>query len=258
MKRTPIVHCITNHVTVNDVANILLAAGAAPIMAHHPMEVREVTSNCDALLLNFGAMEDFESMKISLATAKEKNIPIVIDPVGVGGISFRRERFFELLEIAKPTCVRGNASEIRALYEKSQTARGVDEAESTDDFSDSSEKLRQMDILVEKLAEQLGCIVVASGQTDIISDGNQIIHVTAGHEMLTKITGTGCMSSALVAAFLSVADEKDAQKDYLKAVESACLLMGKAGEVAALKTNNIKGGTMTFRQMLIDEISLFR
>lgn len=242
-EKKPIVQCITNPVTTNDCANILLALGAAPIMAHHVAEVAEVSKNCDALVCNFGAIEDFEAMKIAAQTAVSYGHPVVIDPVGVGGITYRRNKFFELIQVAKPTCIRGNMSEIYALYGGHQTAKGVDVSEETIDD-------RKMADIVRKLSQQLGCIVVASGAVDLISDGEAINRVTEGDEMMTRITGAGCMSSVVLATFFSC-------YKGLEAATMACTLMGKCGEIAAADTKAVHKGTMSFRLKLIDEISCF-
>ena len=122
----PIIHCITNAVTVNDCANILLAAGASPTMAHHPLEVEEITAGTKALVCNFGAIADYEAMEKAGRVADELGHAIVIDPVGVSGSSYRREKCQMLIENIHPTCIRGNYSEIRALMEHCSTATGVD------------------------------------------------------------------------------------------------------------------------------------
>lgn len=240
----PLIHCITNYVTMNDCANILLAAGASPTMAHHPKEVAEVTQGCNSLVCNLGATDDYEAMLVAVKAAKEAGHPIVIDPVGVGGSSFRREQFWKLLELAKPTCVRGNLSEIQALVENRTTVTGVDAA--ADILT-----LEKKDSLVKSFSKKIGCIVTASGAVDIISDGEQCLHVVYGTPELTRITGCGCMSSALIAAYL-------AAENSIEAVASACAVMGICGELAEEKTKEQQGGTMTFRVQLIDQISLLR
>ncbi len=117
----PIIHCITNAVTVNDCANILLAAGASPTMAHHPCEVEEITTGTAALICNFGAISDYEAMKTAGKRAHALGHPIVIDPVGVSGSSYRRKKCLELMKIIHPTCIRGNYSEIQALLHHCRT-----------------------------------------------------------------------------------------------------------------------------------------
>ena len=228
---------------MNDCANVLLAAGASPVMAHHPEEVAEVAAGCDALLCNLGAMEDFQAMKIAVQAAARQGHPIVLDPVGVGGIGYRRKKCAELLDVCVPACIRGNASEIKALYQGVQTTKGVD-ASGTDRQEEA-----EIEEAVTGLSKRLGCIVVASGAVDWISDGTTLYKSREGDEMMARITGTGCMSSALIAAFVSCVPT-------VEAVLSACTLMGQCGRWAADRARKEGFGTMRFRMDLIDRISL--
>ena len=237
----PIIHCITNHVTVNDCANMLLAAGASPTMAHHPKEVAEVTQGCHSLVCNLGATDDYEAMLVAAKAADEAGHPIVIDPVGVGGSSFRREQFWKLTDVSCSTCIRGNFSEIQALSENQATITGVDAA--ADELT-----LEERERVVKALSRRLGCMVVASGAVDIISDGERCIHITNGTPVMTRITGCGCMSSVLIGAYLAV-------ENSIEAVASACAAMGICGELAEKRMTEQQGGTMTFRTQLIDEMS---
>lgn len=297
----PTVHCITNIVTVNDCANVVHAVGASPVMAHHPMETGEVAANCDALVCNMGAIDDFEAMAKAVVAAKAAGKPIVIDPVGVGGITYRRGKCKELLELAAPTCIRGNASEIRALVEDVNTTVGVDANEADYDITRAELELRIVemqdlqsgaekqkgDMQIGKdrnwakiLAEKYHCIVVVSGATDFITDGEHDYYVEAGDEMMTRITGTGCMSSVLIGALLGAAckvanvrmhmseimeifskTNEDIQADsnsMVKAVVASCEMMGSCGERAAEYTRENGAGTMSFHNKLIDEISVFQ
>lgn len=237
----PLIHCITNHVTVNDCANILLAAGASPTMAHHPKEVAEVTQGCHSLVCNLGATDDYEAMLIAAKAAEKVGHPIVIDPVGVGGSSFRREQFWKLTEVSHPACIRGNISEILALAGNQGTVTGVDAA--TDELT-----LVEKDILVKEFSRRIGAIVVISGAVDIISDGTKCIHITNGTPVMTRITGCGCMSSVLIGAYLTI-------ENSIEAVASACAAMGICGELAEARMKEQQGGTMTFRLQLIDQMS---
>lgn len=240
-EQRPLIHCITNHVTVNDCANILLAVGASPTMAHHPIEVEEVTQGCHSLVCNLGATDDYEAMLIAASAAGKAGHPIVVDPVGVGGSGFRREQFWKLTQVSQLTCVRGNLSEIRALSDNQTTVAGVDAQEDT-------LVMEEKDRLVMEFSKKVGSIVVASGETDIISDGVQCIHISNGSPMMTKVTGCGCMSSVLLGAYLAV-------ESSIEAVVEACTVMGRCGELAELRTKQLQGGTMTFRMLLIDEMS---
>ncbi len=234
----PVVHCITNIVTVNDCANVLLAVGASPTMAHHPMEVEEITSGSSALVCNMGAVSDIDAMLIAGRTAHRLGHPVVLDPVGVSGSGFRRGRCLSLIHEIVPTCIRGNYSEIRALMEQRSTAAGVD---SGDDGIDIT--------AMKQFAESCKAIVIASGAVDIITDGRTACTCKNGSPEMARITGSGCMSSAMLGAFLYA-------EPSVKAAAACCVYMGIAGERAAKKTEAVGGGTMTFREYFIDEISL--
>ena len=242
----PRVHCITNTITIWDCANILLAAGASPTMAHHAEEVAEITTGCHALVCNFGAMNDYEAMLNAAPAAAAAGHPIVVDPVGCGGSSFRRGRFFRLAQTAQITCVRGNASEIRALALGTGTVAGVDSLPTT-----SAEEFEELKNLAKHLAVSLGAIVIASGVVDIVTDGRRLEEVTAGDSMMRLITGSGCMSSVLLGAYLAVGKE-----DPLAAAAACVTTMGDCGARAAARARAEGHGTMTFHTYLIDEMSL--
>lgn len=237
-KERPIIHCITNAVTVNDCANILLAAGASPTMAHHPMEVEEITAGTKALICNFGAIADYEAMEKAGVTAHRLGHAIIIDPVGVSGSGYRREKCQALIEKIHPTCIRGNYSEIRALIEHCSTVTGVDS-------KDKSLDVKAM----EQFAKAYDMIVIASGEKDLITDGKITYVCENGDAKMARITGSGCMSSVMLGAFLGM----DVSAESAAA---CCSFVGIAGELAAEKTDACAGGTMTFRNYFIDEISL--
>lgn len=233
----PIVHCITNAVTVNDCANVLLAIGASPTMAHHPMEVEEITAGASALVCNFGAIADYEAMEKAGKTAHDLGHIIVVDPVGVAGSGFRREKCQDFIERIHPNCIRGNYSEIRALMEQCNTVTGVDAKDKSIDVE-----------FMKQYALRYETILIASGKTDVITDGVKVLYCHRGDEIMARITGSGCMSSVLLGAFLTV----DCR---IESAAACCSFMGLAGERAAEKTKNSGGGTMTFHHYLIDEIS---
>lgn len=241
--KKPLIHCITNVVTVNDCANILLAAGARPTMAHHPLEAGEVTSGCDALVCNFGATEDYEAMFLAAKEAARLSHPIILDPVGAGGSTFRREKIRELMEQAAVTLIRGNASEMMALFRNEKTAVGVDARKI--DGEDIEGLMEQAKVF----AREKHCICVISGERDIITDGKTGIYVKNGSSWMSKITGSGCMSTALLGAFLSV-------EQSVFAGASVPFVMGIAGEIAQKRCEKIHGGTMTFKNSMIDTFSL--
>lgn len=245
-EKKPLIHCITNIVTANECANALLAIGASPTMAHHPDEMDELQRACDALVCNLGATENYDAMLIAAKCATKLNHPIVIDPVGCGGSSYRRDLINELIKVCKPACIRGNYAEIAALANNCSTVTGVDSG----DFFKTAQ--RDIEISAMKLAKDTDAIVVASGAVDIIcfSDsqwGIQTIEVSGGDILMSRITGVGCMESALLGAFLSV--EKSAA-----AVKACCEIMKQVGKEAAFETRFEKRGTMTFRQKLIDKL----
>ena len=244
-QKRPIIHCITNAVTVNDCANILLAAGASPTMAHHPCEVEEITAGTAALICNFGAISDYEAMKAAGKRAHALGHPIVIDPVGVSGSSYRREKCLELMKIIHPTCIRGNYSEIQALLQNCGTVTGVDAAE------DALAEAEETDLpeLMKQYAKENQMILVASGETDLITDGSCVYQCHNGSPMMARITGSGCMSTVMLGAFLSA-------ENSVESAVACCVFTGIAGELAAKETTAQKRGTMTFRNWFIDAVSL--
>lgn len=237
-EQRPIIHCITNAVTVNDCANILLAAGASPTMAHHPMEVEEITAGTKALVCNFGAIADYAAMEKAGKTADKLGHAIVIDPVGVSGSTYRREKCQELIEKIHPTCIRGNYSEIRALMLHRGTVTGVDSGDKTLDIAAMKQYCRQYHV-----------ILAASGETDIITDGRDTYLCHNGDPKMAKITGSGCMSSVMLGAFLGM-------EASVCSAAACSAFVGIAGELAAGETDTRGGGTMTFRDLFIDEVSL--
>lgn len=262
-KRRPVVQCITNIVTVNDCANALLAIGASPTMAHHPGEMADFAAVSDALVCNMGATESLEAMMAaglaaqeSLGSAKgdrqdgntkKERRPIVIDPVGCASSSFRRGKCLELIKAVHPACIRGNAAEIRALAVDHDTGRGVDDLEAAGSRHGSISISDNASAVVE-LSRKTGAIVVASGETDYISDGIRVFEVRGGTAWMSRVTGTGCMLSSLLGAFLAI------ENSALSA--AACCSMMKAGAEQALEeTIRRQGGTGTFHICLIDALS---
>lgn len=240
----PIIHCITNAVTVNDCANILLAAGASPTMAHHPLEVAEITEGATALVCNFGAIADYEAMLAAGYRAGQLRHAIVVDPVGVSGSTYRRNQCSAYIKAVHPTCVRGNYSEIRALIENHKTVTGVDAASEAHEEGQREEFICKM----REYAKRERMIVVASGETDIITDGSRTYLCENGDPFMARITGAGCMSSVMLGAFLGI-------EATIESAVACCAFMGIAGELASERTKACGGGTMTFRDQLIDAVS---
>lgn len=242
----PVVECITNHVTTNEVANTVLAFGASPIMAHNINEVEEVQSSANGLLLNLGATDDYEAMKKAYAVALKKGHTTVIDPVGVSGISYRRNFLKELLSIGSPTCIRGNASEILAIYEGQNVTAGLD----------GSIDNTNIKAVTQSLANSLNTIIVASGVTDIISDGKCVYEISSGHAMQKSLTGSGCMLSACICSSLTVSNINYTGIDdkNITVVKSACQEMGDAAYRAAKYVISNKLGIYSFQTRLFDEL----
>ena len=233
-KRRPVVQCITNIVTVNDCANALLAIGGSPTMAHHPEEMADF----DALVCNMGATESLDAM-MAAGMASKNGRPVVIDPVGCASSAFRRGKCLELIKAVQPSCIRGNAAEIKALATDHNTGRGVDDLEAeTPDAARSA-----MD-----LARKTGAIVVASGETDYIADGIRLYEVKGGTAWMSRVTGTGCMLSSLLGAFLAV------ENSALSAA-ACCAMMNTCAEKALAETAGRQGGTGTFHICLMDALS---
>lgn len=236
----PLIHCITNPISINQCANAVLAVGARPIMAQHPKEVCEITLTADALMLNLGNITDvrMQSMLLSAKTAENKNIPVVLDAVGVACSKLRKDFASELLHSGAVTVIKGNYSEINALYHKAYSSSGVDADKSLDTA------------FVSKVAVQLATehktIVLASGKTDIVTDGNRLIFLNNGTPQLSRVTGTGCMLGALCASFLSAKADMDA-------IVTASCAFGICGELS--KTNK---GNATFMLNLIDRLSILK
>ena len=242
----PLVHCITNYVTVNDCANILLACGASPIMADEPAEVEEITSICSALLINIGTLNSrtVESMLKAGRRMNELGRPILLDPVGVGASALRTETALTLISELKLAAIRGNVSEIRALVGQTGSSRGVDAC--PDDFVSES-NLDDVKAMAAALAVKTSAIVAVSGAIDVVSDGANTFAIRRGRPEMTQYTGSGCMLSALTTAF--IAAEKSA-----KSCAAAFALMGMAGERAVEKMNRTESGSASMGKFIIDEI----
>lgn len=244
--KEPLVQCITNFVTVNDCANILLAIGATPTMAMDVREVEESVARVSALVCNMGAIEHTESMILAGKRANELQIPVVLDPVGAGGTMLRKNAIKELLESVQFTAIRGNASEIKAMAGVCSLGRGVD-ASKEDMVSEDS---LQDDISTFKtLARQLHCVIAVSGEMDVITDGVHTMLVRNGCKTMARITGSGCMLTTLIGAFCGANKE-----DVFYATSLAVAVMGIAGEIADEKRRKNETGNATFRNDLIDSV----
>lgn len=217
----PLIHNITNYVVMNNTANALLALGASPVMAHAIDEVEDMVSISSALVINIGTLSTtwIEAMQKAMLKAQELNKPIVFDPVGVGATPYRTANARKLLESVYPTVIRGNASEICAISEESVNTKGVD----------STQKSELALAAAKELSHK--CIVVISGEKDLIVKNDRAIAIENGHSMMAKVTGMGCTATALSGAFLAVNSEA------LMAAAHTMALMGIAGEIAAEKSS---------------------
>lgn len=246
-EKKPLVHNITNYVTVNDCANILLAIGASPIMADDLREAADITSISSALVLNIGTLNErtIESMISSGKKANELNIPVVFDPVGAGASTFRNEATKRILDEVKIDVLRGNMSEIKFIAGLSSETKGVDASES--DIKGGNEAGIRAS---QDLARKYKCVTAITGVTDIVSDGEKTAILENGTKMLSKVTGTGCMTTALVGGFLGACESK---KEHFIAAISGILSMSICGEIAQEKAGKI--GMGSFRIAIMDAIS---
>ncbi len=220
---SPLVHNITNYVVMNSSANVLLAVGASPVMAHAAEEVRDMVGIANALVLNIGTLsaEWIDSMKNALNEANRLGKPVILDPVGAGATGYRTGAARDLLKTGKVSVIRGNASEIIALVSAGLKTKGVESTESADNAIVSAEKVQRDN----------KCVVCVSGKIDYIISHEEIAEIHNGHEMMTRITGMGCAATALIGAFAGVMD------NYFEAAVSGMALMGVAGELAAAESS---------------------
>lgn len=249
-ENAPLVHCITNYVTVNDVANILLASGGAPIMSDDEDEVAEITSICGGLDINIGTLNrnTIPSMFVAGKKANEVGHPVLLDPVGAGASKLRTQTAQQIIDQVKLACIRGNISEIKALALGSTTTKGV-EADVADTVTDSN--IAATVEYTKGLAAKTGAVIAITGAIDIVASADKAYAIRNGHPIMSKITGSGCMLSALTTAFLVANPETP-----LEAVVAAISMMGICGEKAAMKMLETGVGNSTFRDYLIDDIYL--
>jgi hydroxyethylthiazole kinase len=222
-KKSPLVHNITNYVVMNNTANALLALGASPVMAHAEDEVQDMVKIASSLVINIGTLSEkwVNAMKMALKQANMMKKPVVLDPVGAGATPYRNRVVAELLETGVFSAIRGNASEIMALVSATHRTKGVDSTHS----SDSAVGAGQM------LSREYGSIICVSGAVDYIISSKQIIKIMNGHPLMPRVTGMGCIATALVGAFIGI------EENTLHAVTAAMAVMGIAGELAVSMSN---------------------
>ena len=245
--KTPLVHNITNYVTVNDVANVLLAAGGSPIMSDDADDVEDITSICGGLNINIGTLNKNTIPSMFLAGRKANALGhiVLLDPVGAGASRLRTDTANRLMREVRFDAVRGNISEIKTLCTGSGTTKGVD-ADAVDAVTEAN--LDDGVALVKAFARQAGCIIAVTGAIDLVSDGERCWCIRNGRPEMSRITGTSCQLSALTTAFL-VANPGH----KLEAAAAAVCMMGLAGEIGWANMQPGDGNS-TYRNRIIDAI----
>ena len=248
-RQTPVVHSITNYVTVNDCANMILAAGGSPIMADDAAEVEQIVALSSALVLNIGTLNarTVESMLAAGKRANALNIPVVLDPVGAGASDLRNETLRRLLQEVRFAVIKGNSSEIRFLAGEKATARGVDADQGA---LVSEDNLAPAARMAADLSAATGAVVIVSGRIDIVAHAQKAWAVSNGDPLMTRITGSGCMTAVVVGCCVAAAPTELPQ-----ACLCAVCAMGVAGEIASENMAAVGGGTGTYRTMLLDAMS---
>lgn len=239
----PLIHNITNYVTVNDCANAVLAIGASPIMADDIKEAGDIASISKALVINMGTLNQrtVESMLAAGLRANEAGVPVVFDPVGAGASAFRNETVKKMLGNVKVSIIRANLSEMCYIAGLQVSTKGVDSSEA-DAGNDAV-------AVAKSVAEKYNCVAAITGATDVISDGKRVVKLNNGNKLLSKVTGTGCMTSALVGSY---AGAVSGEYDYFHAAAAGIASMGIAGEMAMSKAED---GTGSYHIAIIDSLS---
>jgi hydroxyethylthiazole kinase len=234
----PLVHNITNFVVMNYTANVLLATGASPVMAHAKNEVEEMVSFAGSLVINIGTLTDtwIASMLKAGKKASALNTPIILDPVGSGATRLRTEAAKTIISETNVSIVRGNASEILSLHNEDSRSKGVDSLHSVDEAGESA----------KILARELGATLAITGPVDFITDGSREVRVENGHALMPVVTGTGCSATAVIGAFAAV------DPDPVSATATALAFFGLAGE----KAGQTAQGPGTFMIQLLDALYL--
>ncbi|GGA72653.1 hydroxyethylthiazole kinase [Ornithinibacillus halotolerans] len=235
----PLIHHLTNQVVMNFTANGLLAFGGSPIMAKAKEEAEDIGKIVDGVLINIGTVmpQDVQSMILAGKTANERDIPVVFDPVGVKASSFRNEVAKEILQVVRPTIIKGNASELAYLANIPWESKGVDSVGTGD-----------VEEVAIKIAQIYETTVVLTGETDVICTGEELIHNMLGHELLTRMTGAGCLLGSIITACLTTNDPTELQ------AKTAVSFYGLAAQYAATRQNVTGPGT--FIPQFIDALSM--
>ena len=269
-KKSPIIHTITNYVTANDCANMLLACGASPIMADDVEEAAEITSLCHGLTINLGTLNQNKISPMLLAgkRANELGHPVILDPVGIGASKVRTETALQLIKEVSFSVIRANISEMKVLISGIKNEEKTGNEGSTKDGKTSNEgsmeggKTRGVDadisdqITEENLAEavlfaqaaarKVGAVVAISGAIDIVADQEKVYCIRNGHPMMRLVTGTGCQLSVLTAAFAAANPNVP-----LEAAAAAVCAMGVCGEIGFRRLGEMDGNA-SYRNYIID------
>lgn len=245
--KSPLIHNITNYVTVNDCANILLACGGSPIMADDAEEVEEITSICGGLNINIGTLNSrtIPSMLLAGKKANALGHPVVLDPVGAGASTLRTQTAYKLLEQVKFSVIRGNISEIKTLANGQGTTKGVD-ADVADTVTE--ENLAQTVAFAKAFAQKSGAVIAITGSIDIVADAQKAYCIYNGHPMMRNVTGTGCQLSSMTAAYVTANPD-----NMLDAVAAAVCAMGICGEIAQERMSPMDGNA-SYRDYIIDAV----
>lgn len=221
-KTKPVVHSITNYVVMNSTANVLLAMGASPIMAHALEEMEDISLISNSLVVNIGTLSNAwsEAMQAAGRIAVAMGKPFVLDPVGAGATKLRTQTARRILDSSRPTVIRGNPSEVIALSGREQSTRGVDSVHTTQQALD----------IASSIAQSFGTVIAVTGERDLVTDGSRSLIIEGGDRMMGYVTGTGCAASVVVGAFLAV------ERDAVDAAAAALAFFGLAGSKAAGET----------------------
>jgi hydroxyethylthiazole kinase len=235
-KVSPLVHHITNWVTISDCANIVKVFGGSPVMAHAPEEAADMASIANAVVVNIGTLNNstIEAMKQAVSAANKKGIPVVIDAVGVGATKYRNDKIKELLQY-KIAVLKGNASEIASTAGISVSTKGVDSGKVSGDIIK----------IAKNLAYELECVVVVTGKEDICTNGANVVIVKNGSAMMSQVVGTGCMAGSVIGTFCAV------ENDYLFASVAGLVCF----EIAAENADKTSEGPGTFKTKMFDKIT---
>ena len=233
--KSPLVHLITNYVTVNDCANVAICAGGSPIMTDEMKDVVDISRIASAVVLNMGTLNvrTVESMLLAGKIANEHNVPVIFDPVGAGASKYRNEVAATILKKVKVAVIKGNGGEIGFLSGTGGEVKGVDSVSASNEIA-----------AVESLAKKYNCVVAMSGKIDYVSDGKKTVVLKNGHDYMGCVSGTGCMLAAVVGCYVG------ANGASVESVSSAITAFSLAGEIAGPKSE----GPGTFKQKMLDAL----